>query len=81
MGAIPLQGVAEPQRAALYLSSAPDRNGDEKADEEMEAENDEVQHRLSSLCLWQLSCLVHISNVVPHSPSLRANQRQQGCPL
>lgn len=36
------------QGDALYLWSIPDCNGDEKADEEMKAEDDKVQHCLPS---------------------------------
>lgn len=38
----------------------PDRNEDEKADEEVEAQNNKVQHRLPPLCPLWLSCLLHV---------------------
>lgn len=65
------------QGAALYLWSIPDGNGDEKADEEMEAEDDEVQHGLPS-GLSPLPCLVPMCHKVLLSPSLSAGWRQRG---
>lgn len=75
-----LQGGAEPQRDALYLWSTPDCNGDEEADEIIKAEDDEVQHCVSSPGLSPLPYLAPICHKVLCSPSLSASRRNGARP-
>lgn len=72
----PFRGAC-PKGSRPYLTSAPDREGDEEAEEEVEAQDDEVQHRLSSPCLPQLSCPL---TSVMVCPALRADSSRGAGP-